>query len=71
MFRHLENGLFVRFVEAFGVGEDEVGNIVTTVAVGNFAGAVEDDVESFGVDAHFKVRGVAGEMVQEVIDFIH
>ena len=71
MFRHLKNHFLVGFVQTFGVGEDEIRDVVTTVVFGNLAGTVKDDVKGFGMDAHFQIRGVAGEMVQEMINFIH
>ena len=70
MFRHLENCFFVGFVQTFGVGEDEVGDAVAAVVFGNLARTVEDDVEGFGMDAHFQIRSIAGEMVQEMVHFI-
>lgn len=71
MFRHLENHLFIRFVQPFFIGEDEIGDAVAAVSIGNLTRAVEDDVEGFRMNAHFQIRGITGEVVQEVVNFIH
>ena len=71
MFRNLENHLFIGFVQPFFVGEDEVGDAMLAIAVRDFVGAVEDDVEGFGMDAHNHIGGITGEMMQKVINMIH
>ena len=71
MLRYLENHLLVGFVQAFFIGEDKIRDAVTAVIFGDLVGTVKDNIKGFRMDAHLQVRGIAGEMMQEMVNFIY